>query len=428
MTRRSAKWLKILPALIAAVLVAGLSRARSAPAPALPFKVKAEAAVLLNAVSGQVLYEQNATEPIPPASLTKLMTLYIAYDAVDNGFASLNEPVRVSEKAWRTDGSRMFLEVNSTVPLETLLKGIAVVSANDACVAVAEHIAGVEDVFVEKMNRKAAELGLQHTVFRNSHGLPADGQVTTAHDIAMLAWRYIQHHPEALQHHAVKVMSHNNIKQRNRNGLLWLDCGVDGLKTGWFEEAGFHIVATALREGDRYITVVMGAQGERQRENIALKLIDYGFRNFKTVPVIEAGKPLLQAEVWKGRARHVPVGVQQSVLATIPRESAGEVHLEPHGVTDRYAPVALNEIVGRVEIILDGDKLKSLPLVALAEVPRAGLITRVWHTILIVFFRAPYWGICLSAAGLVVLVLWRLVAARRRPGSRSSGPLGDHRD
>lgn len=428
MTHRAAQLLKILPALIGVVLIAGLSRAGAVPAPELPFKVKAEAAVLLNAVSGQLLYEQNVDELIPPASLTKLMTLYIAYDAVDNGFASLNDPVRVSEKAWRTGGSRMFLEVNSSAPLETLLKGIAVVSANDACVAVAEHIAGVEDVFVEKMNRKAAELGLQHTVFRNSHGLPVEGQVATAHDIAMLAWRYMQHHPEALTHHAVQEMSYNNIKQRNRNGLLWLDCGVDGLKTGWFEEAGFHIVATALREGDRYIAVVMGAQGERQRENIALKLIDYGFRNFKTVPVIAAGKPLLQAEVWKGRARQVPVGVQQSVLATIPRESAGEVRLEIHGVTDRYAPVALGEVVGRVEIILDGNRLKNLPLLALAEVPSAGMITRVWHCTLLFFFRAPYWGICLSAAGMVVLVLWRLVAARRRPGSRSAGPLGDHRD
>jgi len=183
----------------------------------LPFKVKAKSAVLINVNSGQVVFEQNADVPIPPASLTKLMTLNLAFDAADDAFISLDDEVRVSEKAWKTEGSRMFLEVRKTVPLEIMLKGIAVVSANDACVAVSEHISGVEEVFAERMNEKADLIGMDSSLFKNSHGLPVEGQVTTARDMATLSVYYIRHHPEVLKYHSIKKMTFNKITQPNRN-------------------------------------------------------------------------------------------------------------------------------------------------------------------------------------------------------------------
>ncbi len=390
----------------------------------LPFKVKASAAVLMNVKSGQVLCSQNPDSLLAPASLTKIMTLYLAYDAVDNGYVVLDDKVTISEKSWKTGGSKMFLEVNTKVPLELLLQGIAVVSANDACVAVAEYLAGVEEVFVEKMNSRAVELGLTHTSFKNSHGLPHDGQKTTAHDIALLAYNYLMHHPEALRIHSIKEMTFNNITQRNRNGLLWLNNGVDGLKTGWFSSAGFHIVATAARENDRFIAVVMGAKSERQRENIAMQLLNYGFRNFTTQQIIENGEAVASVSVWKGRSGSVPIGTDGPVFVTVPRESSKAIIVEKEFEKSLFAPLEQGQRTGILRIKVNGRTVKTKDLVALETVGRAGPFKRMSHGIVLLFIFPPYWGVFAVLAVVVVAVLCRFFISRSKKNNSDISGFG----
>ena len=374
----------------------------------LPFKVKAKAAVLINVNSGQVVFEQNADVPIPPASLTKLMTLNLAFDAADDAFIGLDDEVRVSEKAWRTEGSRMFLEVGKTLPLEIMLKGIAVVSANDACVAVSEHISGVEEVFAERMNEKADLIGMDSSLFKNSHGLPVEGQVTTARDMATLSVYYIRHHPEVLKYHSIKKMTFNKITQPNRNGLLWLDYGVDGLKTGWFSKAGFHIVATAQKGDDRFVAVVMGSKGERERENIALKMLNYGFRNFNTVKVINADEKIAEMPVWKGDASELQLGTVKTASVTVPREAKGDIQINKEFPDRIYAPVEKGQKIGEVKVLLNGLEIETYPLVALNEIKKAGFFKLMYHNLLLLFILPPYLGgIALVLILVVILILVR---------------------
>jgi len=374
----------------------------------LPFKVKAKAAVLINVNSGQVVFEQNADVPIPPASLTKLMTLNLAFDAADDAFIGLDDEVRVSEKAWKTEGSRMFLEVRKTVPLEIMLKGIAVVSANDACVAVSEHISGVEEVFAERMNEKADLIGMDSSLFKNSHGLPVEGQVTTARDMATLSVYYIRHHPEVLKYHSIKKMTFNKITQPNRNGLLWLDYGVDGLKTGWFSKAGFHIVATAQKGDDRFVAVVMGSKGERERENIALKMLNYGFRNFNTVKVINADEKIAEMPVWKGDASELQLGTVKTASVTVPREAKGDIQINKEFPDRIYAPVEKGQKIGEVKVLLNGLEIETYPLVALNEIKKAGFFKLMYHNLLLLFILPPYLG----GIALVLILVFILILVR----------------
>ena len=374
----------------------------------LPFKVKAKAAVLINVNSGQVVFEQNADVPIPPASLTKLMTLNLAFDAADDAFIGLDDEVRVSEKAWKTDGSRMFLEVGKTLPLEIMLKGIAVVSANDACVAVSEHISGVEEVFVERMNEKANLIGMDSSLFKNSHGLPVEGQITTARDMATLSVYYIRHHPEVLKYHSIKKMTFNKITQPNRNGLLWLDYGVDGLKTGWFSKAGFHIIATAQKGDDRFVAVVMGSKGERERENIALKMLNYGFRNFNTVKVINADEKIAEMPVWKGDASELQLGTIKTASVTVPREAKGNIQINKEFPDRIYAPVEKGQKIGEVKVLLNGLEIETYPLVALNEIKKAGFFKLMYHNLLLLFILPPYLG----GIALVLLLVFILILVR----------------
>ena len=374
----------------------------------LPFKVKAKSAVLINVNSGQVVFEQNADVPIPPASLTKLMTLNLAFDAADDAFIGLDDEVRVSEKAWKTEGSRMFLEVRKTVPLEIMLKGIAVVSANDACVAVSEHISGVEEVFAERMNEKADLIGMDSSLFKNSHGLPVEGQVTTARDMATLSVYYIRHHPEVLKYHSIKKMTFNKITQPNRNGLLWLDYGVDGLKTGWFSKAGFHIVATAQKGDDRFVAVVMGSKGERERENIALKMLNYGFRNFNTVKVINADEKIAEMPVWKGDASELQLGTVKTASVTVPREAKGDIQINKEFPDRIYAPVEKGQKIGEVKVLLNGLEIETYPLVALNEIKKAGFFKLIYHNLLLLFILPPYLG----GIALVLILVFILILVR----------------
>lgn len=269
MNKQAAKKIITLALLLCCAGFCGGSQALAVPAvtgqatgAALPqFTVDATSAVLLDALSGQTLFEQNAGEKLAPASLVKLMTLYIAYDAIKMGLVKIDDGVLISKKAWATQGSKMFVQVGTRVELLTLLQGIASVSGNDACIAVAEHIAGMEEAFVPKMNEKARQLGMNNTNFVNVSGLPAEDQYSTAADIATLAYHYLADHPEALPIHSITTFTFSGITQHNRNGLLLLNEGVDGLKTGWIsDDEGFHLVATALRNGQRFISVVMGAK------------------------------------------------------------------------------------------------------------------------------------------------------------------------
>ena len=374
----------------------------------LPFKVKAKAAVLINVNSGQVVFEQNADVPIPPASLTKLMTLNLAFDAADDAFVGLDDEVRVSEKAWKTEGSRMFLEVRKTVPMEIMLKGIAVVSANDACVAVSEHISGVEEVFAERMNEKADLIGMDSSIFKNSHGLPVAGQITTARDIATLSVYYIRHHPEVLKYHSIKKMTFNKITQPNRNGLLWLDYGVDGLKTGWFSKAGFHIVATAQKGDDRFVAVVMGSKGERERENIALKMLNYGFRNFNTVKVINADEKIAEMPVWKGDASELQLGTIKTASVTVPREAKGNIQINKEFPDRIYAPVEKGQKIGEVKVLLNGLEIETYPLVALNEIKKAGFFKLMYHNLLLLLILPPYLG----GIALVLILVFVLILVK----------------
>ena len=387
----------------------------------LPFKVKAKAAVLINVNSGQVVFEQNADVPIPPASLTKLMTLNLAFDAADDAFIGLDDEVRVSEKAWKTKGSRMFLEVRKTVPLEIMLKGIAVVSANDACVAVSEHISGVEEVFAERMNEKADLIGMDSSIFKNSHGLPVEGQLTTARDMATLSVYYIRHHPEVLKYHSIKKMTFNKITQPNRNGLLWLDYGVDGLKTGWFSKAGFHIVATAQKGDDRFVAVVMGSKGERERENIALKMLNYGFRNFNTVKVINADEKIAEMPVWKGDASELQLGTIKTASVTVPREAKGNIQINKEFPDRIYAPVEKGQKIGEVKVLLNGLEIETYPLVALNEIKKAGFFKLMYHNLLLLFILPPYLGGILLVVILVFILILVRSAMRVRGKDELSG-------
>lgn len=408
----------LLLSVFACTLCILITESPRAMEPEPPFNIASEAAVLMNPYTGQILCAKNPDTLIAPASLTKIMTLVVTYDEIDNGYASLDDQVSISEKAWRTGGSKMFVAVNSTVALRQLLEGIAVVSGNDACVAVAEHIAGVEDVFVEKMNRKASEIGMKNTVFKNSHGLP-EGQKTTARDMALLASYYINKHPESLQMHSIKEMTYNSITQQNRNGLLWLDSSFDGLKTGWFSTAGYHIVATAHQDQDRFIAVVMGADSARQREKIAQQLIQYGFKNFTTITVLDMDKTLDQVTVEMGKQDHVAIGVAHSLKLTLPRHNLDDIIVQKDLLDSIAAPISRGTELGTARVSMQGRELATVPLVALENIERAGPIKLIVHTAKLSFIQPPYWGALLLV--LILLATFIMKAAARQKKNKTSG-------
>jgi D-alanyl-D-alanine carboxypeptidase (penicillin-binding protein 5/6) len=267
------RWLLLIP------LALVLMHAARAEGAVHPMKLGFRAAVLLDANSGQFLYAQNPHESIPPASLTKVLTLFLTFDAIQQGQVRLDDQVPISRKAWRTGGSRMFVKAGERVPLEELIKGIAVDSGNDASVAVAEYLEGSERAFVAKMNEKLRELNIRNTRIETVHGLPARNQYTTAADMALLARAYIQAHPEALGYHQLTSFTYRNISQHNRNRLLLQDPSVDGLKTGYTRKSGYHLVATARRGEQRLIAVVMDARNRKIREREAMRLLNLGFRH-----------------------------------------------------------------------------------------------------------------------------------------------------
>ena len=356
------------------------------PIPAPP-KLQATGYLLIDATNGEVLVEQNADQPLPPASLTKMMTAYIAEREIAEGRISFDDKVLVSTKAWKTGGSRMFIREGTEVRLEDLLRGIVIQSGNDASVAVAEYIAGSEDVFADVMNQTAVNLGMTNTQFKNSTGLPQEGHYTTAKDLGILAARTIADFPETYAIYKEKNFTYNGIKQANRNSLLFRDPSVDGLKTGHTEEAGYCLVASAERDGFRLISVVMGTASEKAREQETTKLLQYGFRYFRGQTVFSAGQPLPESarKVWFGESEMVELAPTESLYVTLPlgRESAIQATLDAPDTLD--APLEAGAIVGNVKIML-GERILAESPVAVAEaVPEGGFFKRMIDFVLRLF-------------------------------------------
>jgi D-alanyl-D-alanine carboxypeptidase (penicillin-binding protein 5/6) len=350
----------------------------------------AQSGVLMDALSGQVLFEQNPNLRIPPASFGKVLTLYLAFDALRAGQLKMDDMVTVSERAWRTQGSKMFIKVGERVKVEDLLKGIAISSGNDACIALAEHLSGSEEVFIQKMNEKASLLGMKDSQFKNSHGMPAEGQYTTAMDMAIVARRYIQDHPEALVFHSTTEYEYNKIRQYNRNTLLQKNIGVDGLKTGHVEEAGYHLAATAKRDGQRMIAVVMGCDKIRKRAQEAQALLEYGFKNFSTVEAVKKGASFGPVKVKRGKESKIALVSAEEGWVTVAKGKENQISVTPELPKFVVAPIQKNQVMAKVLIQNEGKILKQVNLLSPLEVPKS--ILPSWPVMVAIIFGIVFIG------------------------------------
>ena len=359
-----------------------------APTPPAPVPQGAKAWILMDHVSGQVLAGEKIDEPLNPASITKVMTSYVVAAEVAAGRASLDDMVKISENAWRqggagTDGSYSALEVNTEVKLDDVLHGLVIQSGNDAAIALAEHVGGSEAAFVDLMNRYAQQLGMTRTILVNAHGLTADGHVMTARDIATLSRALINHFPDHYALYKIKEFTYNGIQQYNRNGLLWKDDSVDGLKTGHTSAAGYCLAASAKRGDQRLVSVVLGIdtnsrnEGFRLREQGNLALLNWGFRHFETHSVYGAGEQVAEHQIWRGAAETVSLGVTEPLLVTVPRGRYGELKPSMDVPKQLSAPVAKGQAIGTLRLSLDGKVVAERPLVALAEVAEGGFFKRM---------------------------------------------------
>ena len=359
------------------LLIAARAAAQeSAAAPASP-KLNFKSHYLVDFTTNRVLAASSADVQLAPASLTKLMTAYVVFGALQSGRIRLDDRAHVSEKAWRMGGTRMFIEVNSDVRVEDLLRGLLIQSGNDAAVALAEHTAGSVDGFVEEMNAAATALGMSNSAFRNPHGLPARGHYTTAHDLAILAKAIIDEFPDFYSLYAEREFSYNGIAQHNRNALLRRDPSVDGMKTGYTEAAGYCLVTSAARDGMRLIAVVLGAPSPRLRNDGAQKLLEYGFTNFETRKLYSAGQELDNARVWGGELEFAGLGLTEDIYVTIPRGAYSRLAAKMDVVAQLAAPLVRGTAVGEVKISFAGDELVKSPLVVLTSVMDGGVWARM---------------------------------------------------
>ncbi len=370
----------------ALILTLFSSWAYSAPLAAPPPPdIDARGYILIDFESGNIIAEKKADERMEPASLTKMMTAYIVLSELATGKVSINDEVRISEKAWRMQGSRTFVEVGKRVPLETLLKGMIVQSGNDATVALAEHIAGAEDVFATMMNQTAKQLGMDSSHFMNSTGLPDPDHYTTAVDMATLARALVRDFPEHYSWYSIKEFTYNGISQYNRNKLLWQDDKVDGIKTGHTESAGFCLVASAKEDNMRLISVVLGAKSENGRARESQKLLNYGFRFFETHRLYAPHEPLTTVRVWKGDSEQLPLGLNDVMYVTIPRGQYDNLNAAMKVTPTITAPVSKGQSFGSVEVSLDGKLVAQQPLVALKEIPEGGIFSQLIDEAMMMF-------------------------------------------
>jgi len=341
-----------------------------------PPEVGAKAYVLEDFNSGRVLAESNADQRLEPASLTKIMTAYVVFRELAAGHLKLDDMVMISEKAWRTEGSRMFAQVGVQIPVEMLLKGMIVQSGNDASVALAEHVAGDEAVFAQMMNQNAERLGMKNTHYKNSMGLPDPEHYTTARDLSILTRAMIGEFPEYYKWHAIKEFEFNGIKQINRNRLLWRDPTVDGVKTGHTEGAGFCLVASSVRDGMRLISVVLGTKGENDRANANQALLNYGYRFFETRPIYKANEKLSETRVWRGADTELALGVNRDFYVTFPRGQYQNLKAGMEINTTVTAPVKQGDKLGTVKVTFNNETVGQQDLVAMKAVNEGGFFRR----------------------------------------------------
>lgn len=374
---------KLIAALAASLLTLSAS-AQTVPAPS----IAAKSWLLLDATSGQVIAAQDPNARIEPASLTKIMTAYVTFQAIRDKKLALNTMVNVSPRAWKVDSSssKMFIDPATPVSVDDLLHGLMIQSGNDAAVALAEAVAGDEATFVVLMNREAQRMGMKNTKFANPHGLPSPDNYSTAQDLATLASNVIRDFPEFYKIDSVKQFTYNKITQQNRNRLLWLDPTVDGMKTGHTESSGYSMIASARRPNGnsgqrRLISVVSGASSDGVRTQESQKLLNWGFQNFDTVKLYSKGQAIATPEVWKGARPNVKIGFTNDVLVTVPKGVAGKLKPVLERKDPLVAPLPLNGRIGTLRMMVDNKPLLVLPVVALEEVPEASIFGRAWDSL-----------------------------------------------
>lgn len=366
---------------LATLLFSVLAHAQAVPSPTLA----AKAWLLLDYGSGQILAAQDPDTRIEPASLTKLMTAYVAFGAIKQGTLKRDQNVTVSERAWKTDGSKMFIEPRKPVTVDELLHGMITQSGNDACIALAEAIAGSEENFVEMMNREAQRLGLKGTLFANATGLTHAQHYATVRDLATLTSALIRDFPEFYPLYAQKEFRYNNITQPNRNRLLWLDPTVDGVKTGHTEAAGYCLISSSLRGPRRLISVVVGTASDNARAQESLKLLNHGFQNFDAVRLYAKNQALSELRVYKGSSRMLKAGFTEDFIISVPRGAADRIQVELVSQQPLIAPLQTGQRVGTLKLTLDGQPLGEYGVQALENITVAGFFGRIWDAILLFF-------------------------------------------
>ena len=349
------------------------SHVNALPVPSAP-DLKASSYHLIDYRSGDILATKNPDIKLAPASMTKIMTALIVFRELNQGNLFLEEQVRISEKAWRTPGSRMFVEVNKFVTVNELIHGMLVQSGNDATVALSEHIAGDESTFAQLMNQVANELGMKNSHFMNSSGLPDDNHYTTARDLSILTRALITESPELYKINAIKEYTFNGITQQNRNKLLWRDSTVDGVKTGHTEDAWYCLVSSAVRENMRLISVVMGTDSVEARNNANQTLLNYGYRFYKTHLLYKAEQSLTTTRVWKGAQQTVSAGLVGDLYLTVPRNKYKDLDASLEIDPQLVAPIKKHQRIGSVVIKLNNEIIATRPLVALQEIPEGSLV------------------------------------------------------
>lgn len=343
--------------------------------------IAAKAYMLSDFQTGQVLAGQNVHDRIEPASLTKLMTAYVVFSAIKQNQLSLDQNIPVSESAWRMIGSRMFIEPTKQVTVDELLRGMIVQSGNDACIALAEAVAGSEANFSNLMNKEAERLGMKNTHFTNSTGLPDPNLYTTAHDLTLLAAAIIRDFPEFYTLYSQKEYTYNNITQPNRNRLLWIDPHVDGMKTGWTKTAGYCLITSAIRDKRRLISVVIGAQSANARSMESQRLLNYGFQFYDTLHLYKKNDSLTTIHLWKGTQNELRAGFDRDVYFTLPKGQADKLKATMEYKQPLIAPVQLGQEVGTVKFTLDDKTIETYPLVALEKVEATNIFGRAWDSV-----------------------------------------------
>jgi len=368
--------------LLFVLLFASHSYGAALPVPKAP-ALAAKSYVLADFFSGYILAEKNVDARIEPASITKIMTAYVIYQALQKGLVTREDPVMISEKAWRMKGSRMFLEAGDQVPLKELLKGLIIQSGNDASVALAEHVAGSEEGFTTMMNAEAERLGMTGTHYVNSTGMPEALHYTTAKDILSLTVALMHDFPDEYKLYSQRSFVYNGITQSNRNRLLWMDKSVDGIKTGHTQSAGYCLAASAMQNGMRLISVVLGADSDKMRTSQSRSLLNYGFRFYETRELYSKAQKLADAHVWKGAERGVALGLDQDLFVTIPRGQYEQLNAKLDRPKILQAPVIAGQNVGSVTLTLNNNEILEAPLVALNAVEEGGFFRRMIDNVLL---------------------------------------------